>query len=91
MGSTESPLAICLLDEDNISIPVRIIYSSDSSGLEEFVDHLVDCLLPFWGETSSFLFDGFEGWGDIQLVGYNHWVNSSHVLLLPGEYVHILF
>ena len=89
--NAESPLAICLLDEDNISQPIRIIYFSDGSGLEEFADLLIDHLLPFWGETSSFLFDGFEGGGDIQLVGDNCWVNSSDVLLLPGEYVHVLF
>ena len=81
--------SICLLDENHISQPVGIIYFSDSSGLEEFANLFVDCLLPFWGETSSFLFDGFEGGNDIQLVGDNCWVNSSHVLLLPREYFHI--
>ena len=88
--NAESPFVICLLDENHISQPVGIIYFSDSSGLEEFFDLFVDSLLPFWGETSSFLFDGFEGGGDIQLVGDNYWVNSSHVLLLPSEYFHIL-
>ena len=88
--NAKSPLAIRRLDEDNVSQLVRIIYFSDSSGLEEFADLLVDRLLPFWGET-LFLFDGLEGGGVIQLVGDNSWVNSSHVLLLPGEYVHVLF
>ena len=67
--NAQSPFSICLLDENHISQPVGIIYFSDSLGLEEFVDLFVDRLLPFWGETSSFLFDGFEGGGDIQLVG----------------------
>ena len=58
--NVESPLASCLLDENHISQPVRIIYFLDSSGLEEFADLFIDCLLPFWGETSSFMFDGFE-------------------------------
>ena len=58
-GNAESPLSICLLDENHISQPVRIIYLSDGSGLKEFVDLFVDRLLPFWGKTSSFLFDGF--------------------------------
>ena len=88
--NVESPFSICLLDKNHISQPVRIIYFSDSSGLEEFVNLFVDRLLPFWGETSSFLFDGFEGGNGIQLVGDNCWVNSSHVLLLPSEYLHIL-
>ena len=45
--NAESPFAICLLDENHISQPVRIIYFPDSSGLEEFVDLFVDRLLPF--------------------------------------------
>ena len=88
--NAESPFAICLLDENHISQPVGIIYFSDSSGLEEFADLFVDRLLPFWGKTSSSLFDGFEGGDNIQLVGDNYWVNSSYVLLLPSEYFHIL-
>ena len=87
--NAESQFAICLLDENHISQPVGIIYFSDCSGLEKFADLFLDLLLPFWGETFSFLFDGFEGGGDIQLVGDNCWVNSSHVLLLPSEYFHI--
>ena len=54
------PFSICLLDENHISQPVGIIYFSDKSGLEEFADLFVDRLLPFWGKTSSFLFDRFE-------------------------------
>ena len=86
----KSPFAICLLDENHISQPAGIIYFSDSSGLEEFAELFVDHLLPFWGKTSSFMFDGFEGGNDIQLVGDNFSVNSSHVLLLPSDYFHIL-
>ena len=88
--NAESPFSIFLLDENHISQPVEIIYFSDSSGLEEFADLFIDRLLPFWGETSSFMFDGCEGWGDIHLVGDNCYVNSSHVLLLPSEYLHNL-
>ena len=87
--NAESPFSVCLLDENHISQPVRIIYFSDTSGLEEFADLFIDRLLPFWGKTSSFLFNGFEGGNDIQLVGDNCLVNSSHVLLLPSEYLHI--
>ena len=88
--NAESPFSIFLLDENHIIQPIGIIYFSDSSGSEEFVDLFVDCLLPFWDETSSFLFHGFDGGGDIHLVGDNCWVNSSHVLLLPSEYFNIL-
>ena len=88
--NAESPLVVCLLNKNHISQPVRVIYFSDSSGLEEFVDLFVDRLLPFWGKTSSFLIDGFKGGNDIHLVSDNCWVNSSHVLLLPSEYFHIL-
>ena len=45
--NAELPLAIFLLDEDNIIHPVRIIYFLNSSGLEEFADLLIDRLLPF--------------------------------------------
>ena len=45
--NAESPLAICLLDENHISQPIGIVYFSDSSGLEEFADLFVDHLLPF--------------------------------------------
>ena len=88
--NAESPFSFCLLNENHISQPVGIIYFSDSSGLEEFVDLFIDRLLLFWGKTSSFLFDEFEGGNDIQLVGNNCCVNSSHVLLLLSEYFHIL-
>ena len=88
--NVESPFSIRLLDENNISQPDGIMYFSNSSVLEEFSDLFVDRLLPFWSEASSFLFDGFEGGGDIQLVGDNCWVDSPHVLLLPSEYVRVL-
>ena len=42
--NAESPFSFCLLDENHISQPVGIIYFSDSSGLEEFVDLFVDRL-----------------------------------------------
>ena len=87
--NVDFPLAICLLDENHISQPVGIIYFSDGSSLEEFAYLFVDRLRPFWGKTSSFLFNEFEGGNDIQLVGDNCWVNSSHILLLPSEYFHI--
>ena len=88
--NAESPFIVCLLDENYISQPVGIIYFSDSSSKEEFVDLFVNRLLPFWGKTSSFMFDGFEEGNDIQLMGDNCWVNSSHVLLIQSEYLHIL-
>ena len=74
--NAESPFFVCLLDENHISQLVGIIYFSDTSGLEEFVDLFVDRLLPFWGKTSSFLFNRFEGGNDIKLVGDNCRVNS---------------
>ena len=39
--NAESPLSICLLDENHISQPVGIVYFSNSLGLEEFVDLFV--------------------------------------------------
>ena len=87
--NAESAFSIFLLDENHISQQVGIIYFSDSLGPEEFVYLFFDCLLPFWGETSSFLFHRFDEGGDIQLVGDNCSVNSSQVLLLPSEYFHI--
>ena len=59
--NAESPFSICLHDENHISQPTGIIYFPNRLGLEEFADLFVDRLLPFWGETFSFLFDGFEG------------------------------
>ena len=88
--NAESSFSIFLLDKNHISQPIGIIYFSDSSGLVEFADLFIDRLFPLWGETSSFLFDGFEGGNDIHLVGDHCWVNSSHDLLLPREYFHIL-
>ena len=88
--NVESPFSIRLLDENHISQPIGIIYFSNSSSLEEFVNLFVDRLLPFWDEASSFLFDGFEGGGDIQLMGDNCWVDFPHVLLLLSEYVRVL-
>ena len=44
--NAESPFYICLLDENHISQPVRIIYFADCSGLEKFADLFVDLLLP---------------------------------------------
>ena len=45
--NAKSSFSVCLLDENHISQPVGIIYFSNSSGLEEFVDLFVDRLLPF--------------------------------------------
>ena len=89
--SAESPFSVCLFDEDYISQPVRVFYFSDSFGLEEFVNFFIDRLLPFWGETPSFLLDWFEGGADVQPVCDHCGVNSPHILLLLGKYFHFLF
>ena len=89
--NAEPPFVVCLFDKDYISQPVKVFYFSDNFGLEEFVNLFIDYLLPFWGETPSFLFDRFEGGADVQLVCDYCGVNSSHILLLPGEYFYILF
>ena len=59
--------------------------------MEEFVNLFIDRLLPFWGEAPSFLFDRSEGGADVQLVCDYCGVNSSHILLLLGKYVYIMF
>ena len=89
--NANSPFAVCLFDEDYISQPVRVFYFSDSFGLDDFVNFFIDRLLPLWGKASSFLFDGFEGGANVQLVCDYYGVNSPHILLLPGEYFYILF
>ena len=52
--NAESPFSICLLDENHISQPIRIIYFSDSSGLEEFADLFVDRLRLFGAKLLLF-------------------------------------
>ena len=89
--NTESPFVVCLFDKDYISEPVRVFYFSDSFGLKEFFNLFVNRLLSFWGETPSFLFDGFEEEANVQLMCDYCEVNSSRILLLPSEYVYILF
>ena len=79
----ESPLAICFLDEHNVSQPLRILHLPDRSCLEEFADLLVDGFLPFWCEAPSLLFDRFEGRSSVQPMSDYCRVNSSHVRLLP--------
>ena len=49
---TESPLAICFLDEHNVSQPLRIFHLSDRSCLEELVELLVDGFLAFLVRSS---------------------------------------
>ena len=44
---TESPLAICFLDEHNVDQPLWIFDLSYRSCLEELADLLVDGFLPF--------------------------------------------
>ena len=47
--NAESPFAICLLDKNHISKPAGIIYFSDNSGFEEFVDIFVDRAFCLYG------------------------------------------
>ena len=62
---TESPLAICFLDEHGVSQPLRILHLPDRSRLEELADLLVDGFLPFWCEAPSLLLDRLEGWAGV--------------------------
>ena len=87
---TKSPLAICFLDEHNVSQPPRIFHLSDRSCLEELADLLVDGFLPFWCEAPALLLDRFEGWAGVQPMSDYCRVNSSHVCLLPCENVSVL-
>ena len=84
-------LLFAFLTRTTLAYQSGYFYFSDNFGLEEFVNLFIDRLLPFWGETLSFLFDRFKGGADVQLVGGYCGVNSSHILLLPGEYFYILF
>ena len=87
---TESPLAICFFDEYDVGQPLKILHLLDCSGLEEFVDLLVDGFLSFWREASPLLLDWLEGWADVQPMSYYCRVNSSHVCLLPCEDVFVM-
>ena len=87
---TESPLAICFLNEDDVSQPLRIFHLPDRSCLEELADLLVDGFLPLWCEAPSLLLDRFEGWAGVQPMSDYCRVNSSHVRLLPCEDVSVL-
>ena len=89
--NVESPFIVSLFDKDYIGQPIGVFYFSYSFGLEEFANFFIDRLLPFLGETPSFLFDGFEGRADVQLVCDYREVNSPYILLLPGEYLYVLF
>ena len=57
---TESPLAICFLDEHDVSQPLRKLHLPDRSRLEELVDLLVDGFLPFWCELLRFCLTGLK-------------------------------
>ena len=89
--NAEPPFVVFFFDKDYTGQPVRVFYFSYGFVLEEFVNFFIDRLLPLWGETPSFLFDGFEGGADVQLMRDYCGVNSSHILLVPGEYFYILF
>ena len=87
---TESPLAICFLDEHNINQPLRIFHFSDRSCLEELGDLLVDAFLSFWCEAPALFPDRFEGWAGVQPMSDYCRVDSSHVCLLPCKNISIL-
>ena len=87
---TEWPLVVRFLDEHDVSQPLRILHLPDPSCLEEFVDLLVDGLLPFWCIAPSLLFDRFKGQTGVQPMCDYCRVNSSHVRLLPCEDVSVL-
>ena len=87
---TESPLAICFLDENNISQPLRIFHLSDRSYLEELADLLVNGFLSFWCEAPALLLDRFEGWAGVQPMSDYCRVDSSHVFMLPSENISVL-
>ena len=86
----ESPLAVCFLDEHDVSQPLRILHLPDRSCLEEFADLHVDGFLPFWCEAPSLLLDRFEGRAGVQPMCDYCRVNSSHVRLLPCKDVFVL-
>ena len=87
---TESPLAICLFDEHDVSQLLWILHLPDRSCLEEFADLLVDGFLPFWCEAPSLLLDWFERRAGVQPMSDYCRVDSSYVRLLPCEDVSVL-
>ena len=84
------PLAVFFFDENNVGQPLRIFYLSDCVCLENLINLFINRLLSFWSKNSSLLLDRFKGWTDVQPVGDNYRVDSAHVFLFPGEYLHVL-
>ena len=86
----ESPLTVHFFDKHDVGQPLWVFHFYDCSCLEEFADLLVDRFLPFWREAPPLLFDGLEGWADVQPMSDYCGVNSSHVCLLPCKDVFVL-
>ena len=75
----ESPLVVRFFGKHDVGQPLWVFHFSDCSCLEEFTDILVDRFLPFWREASPLLFDGLEGWANVQPMSDYCGVNSSYV------------
>ena len=60
----KSPFAIRFFDEYDVGQPFKVFHFLDCTCLEELADLLINRFLSFWGETSSFLLNRFEGWID---------------------------
>ena len=87
---SDSPLSVFLLDHkvgELVWVP-HFCYRSD---FKQFFDFVVDRSSALGSLLSSFLFDWFEDWIDIQLVAGYVDVNPWHVFRSPGERVEILF
>ena len=61
----ESPFVIHFFDECDVGQPFKVLHFSDRTCLEELADLFINRFLSFWGETSSFLLDWFEGWTNV--------------------------
>ena len=64
MQSRHLPFAILFFDEYDVGQPFRVFHFPDRTCLEELADLLINRFFSFWGETSSFLLNRFEGWTD---------------------------
>ena len=81
---------VCLLNQDHIGNPARIVDLSDEPGFHEFINFLGYCHLSFRCMTSNFFLHWLVFGINSQTVFHNLGIDHCHVRRNPSKNIHIL-
>ena len=87
---TYPSLPICLLNHYYVGQPFGVVDLSNEACVQQLVNFFSYGLIPFLCEDLLSLSNRWKGWGDVELMDHDIWIDAGHVLMALGKDVQVV-